>query len=34
MRIALDTNILLSVIVFKSRKLAAMLDWICQNHRA
>ena len=32
MRIALDTNILLSVIVFKSRKLAAMLDWICQNH--
>lgn len=32
MRIALDTNVLLSVILFKSKKLALMLDWICQHH--
>ena len=32
MRIALDTNILFSVVALKSRKLAGMLDWICQNH--
>lgn len=32
MRIALDTNILFSIIVLRSRKLSTMLDWICQNH--
>lgn len=33
MRIALDTNVLLSVIAFRSKKLAAMLSSICERHQ-
>ena len=33
MRIMLDTNILISTIVFKGEKLSRTLDYICHNHR-
>lgn len=33
MRIALDTNVLLSVAAFNSKRLSVMLAWICQMHQ-
>lgn len=33
MRIMLDTNVLISVAVFKSRHLSDMLGWICHAHQ-
>jgi putative PIN family toxin of toxin-antitoxin system len=33
MRIMLDTNVLISVLAFKSKTLGTMLAWICQTHQ-
>lgn len=33
MRVMLDTNVLLSVAVFQSKRLNAMLGWICQEQQ-
>jgi len=33
MRIMLDTNVLLSAVIFKSKAMLAMMDYIMQNHR-
>lgn len=33
MRIMLDTNVLLSTAIFRSKNMGLMLGWICQEHR-
>jgi len=33
MRIMLDTNVLLSTAIFRSKNMAHMLGWICQEHQ-
>ncbi len=33
MRIMLDTNVLLSIAAFRSKRLSSMLSWICEAHK-